>query len=125
MKHDIINFKSEGKVVLVQRVAINLTTLGLYEGISDDNIRENLDFQGHPFGRMPLPILFHGLGSAANLADKVCIWALLEGTPKDSMLSFSSLAFCLVSDSFTEPVRQLQLVLPTIDYWGNCKDFDL
>lgn len=125
MKASLLEIQTDREAFTVQRIALNLTTLGLYEGISDYNIRENLDFQGHPFGRMPLPILFHGLDSAVNLADKVCIWALLEGPPKDSMFSFSSLAFCLVSDSLTNPLCQLQKILTTLDYFELSKDFDL
>lgn len=125
MKESLLEIQTDQEAFTVQRIAINLTTLGLYEGISDDNIRENLDFQGHPFGRVPYPILLHGVDSVMDLSDSVCIWALLEGPPRNELKSFSALAVCLVTERLDNSLSQLEKFLRTIDYWKNCCDFDI
>lgn len=124
MKESLLKIQTDREAFTVQRVAINLTTLGLYEGINDDNIRENLDFQGHPFGKAPYPIIYKGLDNV-DLSETYSLWALLEASPKDSSKSISVLAFCLITNSISNPITQLEHVLPLIDYWGSCKDFDL
>jgi len=124
MKESLLEIQTDRKAFTVSRIALNLTTLGLYEGISDDNIRENLYFQGHPFGRTPYPILYSGIDNV-DLSETYCLWALLEASPKNASLCISSLAFCLITDSISNPITQLQQVLPSVDYWGNCKDFDV
>jgi len=124
MKDELIKFETSQGPVFIRRVTINHTTMGLYEGVNQENIRENLDFQGHPFGMAALPILYHGLESE-DLSETYCIWALLEGPPQDPLLSISSLAYCLITKAIQNPFKQLENILPSIDYWGTCKDFDL
>lgn len=124
MKESLLEIQTDREAFTVSRIALNLTSLGLYEGISDDNIRENLYFQGHPFGRTPYPIIYKGLDDV-DLSETYCLWALLEASPKDLSKSFSSLAFCLITNSISNPITQLEQVLPLVDYWGSCKDFDL
>ena len=48
MKESLLDIQTDRKAFTVQRITINPTILGLYEGVSDDNIRENLDFKGTP-----------------------------------------------------------------------------
>lgn len=124
MKEELIRLDTVNGAISIQRISLNLTTMGLYEGVSNESIKENLEFQGHPFGRTPCPIIYEGL-DADDLSETYCLWALLEGSPKDSSLCFSSLAFCLITDSIVDPAAQLIRVLPSIDYWENCEDFDL
>ena len=124
MKVELIKFETSQGPVFIRRVTINPTIMGLYEGVNQENIRENLDFQGHPFGMTALPILYNGLESE-DLSETYCIWALLEATPQDPLLSISSLAYCLITEAIQNPFKQLENILPSIDYWGTCKDFDL
>lgn len=52
MKESLLDILTDRKAFTVQRITINPTILGLYEGVSDDNIRENLDFKGTPLAEL-------------------------------------------------------------------------
>ena len=125
MIEDLIKYNTEKGVIRVQRLCINCTSLGLYEGVNNENIELNLEFQGHPFGNPLIPILYVGKEDYKRLADTFCVWMLLESEPIDEKFMISALAVCLITDRWDEAFKQINQILPEVDYWNHCKDFDL
>lgn len=125
MIEELIKYNTDKGAITVQRLCVNLTSMGLYEGINNENIKWNLEIQGHPFGNPRIPILYLGEDSHQVLSDTYCLWILLESEPKDENYTFSTLAVCFLTDRWNDVINQINLLLPKVDYWNNCKDFDL
>lgn len=125
MIEELFNFSTRKGLVKAQRLAVNPTTMGLYEGINNENILWNLEFQSQPFAKTPLPIVYVGKDDYVNLAQTYCIWVLLESDPMDENYSISSLAVCLFTNTMDDIIHQVKTLPKRIDYWSNCKDFDL
>lgn len=125
MIEELIKYNTDKGVIRVQRLCVNLTSMGLYEGINNENIKWNLEIQRHPFGNPRIPILYLGEDSHQVLSETYSVWILLESEPKDENFTFSTLAVCILTDRWDDPINQINLVLPKVDYWNNCKDFDL
>jgi len=125
MIEEVIKYNSGQGIIKVQRLCINCTSMGLYEGLSNENLELNLEFQGHPFGNPRIPIIYIGKEDYKILADTYCVWMLLESEPIDEKFMSSALAVCLITDRWDEAVKQINQILPKVGYWNNCRDFDL
>ena len=125
MVQKLIKYNTDKGVIKVQRLCINCTSMGLYEGVNNENIELNLEFQGHPFGNSSIPINYIGKENYKSLEDTFCIWMLLESDPIDEKFMISALAVCLITDKWDDAFKQINQILPKVDYWSHCKDFDL
>jgi hypothetical protein len=122
---ELLKYNTEKGIIRVQRICVNLTYSGLYEGITTQNVINNLEFQGQPFSKAPIPTLFLGITDYSELAETYCIWVLLEAEPIDSKRVISSLAVCRLSNTWDDLEGQIRNLLTQIDYWRHCQDFDL
>lgn len=125
MIEELIKYETDRGLIRIQRVNINLTTRGLYEGINQENILWNLEMQGQPFSRAPIPMVYLGIDDFPDLSKTYSIWALLESEAVDPEKVISSLAVCSITDTWEDVTSQVKAMISKVDYWGNCKDFDL
>jgi hypothetical protein len=124
MKYELLAIESEENSLMIRELKISPSTFGIIEGVNNETIRENLEFQGSPFGQSR-PILFVGLDDFPDLAETFLVWARIEASPKDETMSFSGLDACfIVKDWSLATPNELRHWISEIDYWQHCKDFD-
>ena len=122
---ELVQYNTDRGAIKLQRLNINRTSIGLYEGVNNENIELSLEFQGHPFGNPRIPILYIGKEDYSELAHTFCIWMLLESKPINEKFTISALAVCLVTEKWVEAFEQINQTLPKVDFWNHCRDFDL
>ena len=125
MVSELLYYKSGKGTITVKKIIVNVTCFGLYEGVTPENIINNLEFQGQPFSKAPIPTLYLGIKDYSDLAETYCIWVLLEAEPLNPKRVISSLAVCLVSNNWDDIESKIINFIPKIDYWKHSKDFDL